>query len=123
MPQGKAVVEAGVAVVLGQPELEGAELLQIEAEIAHLLVEVYRRGVARLGDPLAEGGGALGEHLVLQLVGAGPFGKGDGLPVIDHGAGDGVALQQREGIVGLLPGLLRGDGLGEEVHPHVQPRI
>ena len=88
--------------------------------IAHLAVKVDAGGIAGLRYGLAEGGGAGGDGFAVQAVGAAFFG-GDGFPVVKNRQLQGSAGQHLQHEDGLLPGFLRGDGLGEEVHAPAQP--
>ena len=76
LPQVKAVVKIRFGVVLCQPEDVVGQLPQVVAKIAQALVEVDRRAVACVAYLLAEGGGALGEDLVVQAIGAGVISRG-----------------------------------------------
>ena len=118
LPDIEVVVEIGPGVVLRQPQIILGELPQVVAEVALGLVEVHRRAVARVLNPLAEGGGAAGHRLSVQAVGAGPASRGDGLPVEGDGVGDLIALDGVEDVGGFGLGLLRGDSLREEIDPH-----
>ena len=71
---------------------------------------------------MAKGLGDFRGSLHAQIVGAGLV-VGHLLQVKYHWVGDGIPLQGIQHILRLLHRFLYGDGLGEEVHPHVQPRL
>ena len=114
LPQIEVVIEIRLAVVLRQPQVVVGQLPQVVAQIAQALIEIDRRTQSGLLDFLTEGGGALGQGLVVQAVGAGPASRGDGLPVEGDGVADLVPLQGVDDIGGFRLGLLRGDGLGKK---------
>ena len=90
--------------------------------IAHLQVEVDPGPVAAVLYGPAKGCRAGGDRLAAQSVGPALLGL-DGLPVVKYRQLQRATVQHFQHIGGLSPGLLRGYGLGEEVHPSAQPRL
>ena len=82
-------------------------------------VEINHTLIAFRLYPAAEGLDAVREGAGVHICGAGVLPQV--LPVIDEGVGQGVPLQQGQGILRLLQSLLGGDRLGEEVGAYGKP--
>ena len=121
-PQVEVVIEVRRPVILRQPDGVLRQRPEVVVQVPQVLVEVDCGLIARLPDPVAEGQRALGNRLAPHAAGPGVL-AGDRLPVEGHRVGEVVPLQGGQHELRLLPGLLRAGGLGEEVDPHLQPRV
>lgn len=118
LPHIVGVVEVRVVGVVRHPQGAVGQRAQVVVVVALLAVQVHAGGVAAALDDVAERRRAGGEVEVVVGGGAGVLG-GNGLPVVVHRQIQRPPVQQRQGVERLLGGLADGDGLGEEVHAHV----
>ena len=117
LPHIEAVVEVRIVAGISDPQGDVPHRGQIIAVVALLAVHVHPGLIAALFDQGAESPGLGGqqEFVVVQCAGVLLLYR---LPVVVHRQVQVAAIQQLQGVQGLLGGLLHGGGLGEEIHAH-----
>ena len=91
------IVKIRYGVIFRQPQVILRQIPEIIAKIALGPVEVDRRTIARVPDPLAECDGTAGQRLPVQAVGTGLI-PGNGLPVEGHRKGQLLPVQNLQKI-------------------------